>query len=362
VKRFSGLSELPTARTISRWLSKCTARVQDALLKLNADVVSETVKSLRLSRLTIDVDGTVLSTGQTVEWAKRGYNPHDRKSPSYYPITAHLAQTTQIVRVKNRPGNVHDGRASMHFLRDLSRQLEESVSPNALIEWRFDGAFFRDDVLSFIETRGEYAMKVPFWTWLGIKDLVKKQRHWTHVAAGLDAFEVTVHLDAWDRDVRLFIYRKRVAHVSPKNFQLNLFDPGDGCFEFSAITSNKRVSFRALWEFMCGRGTHEKTLSELKTGYAFDAIPTRKYAANSAWQILSVLAHNLVAALQIETGAVRRNLTAKRAPVAVLKRISTMRFELFSRAGLLQHPQGRATLTLSPDARRVFDPLEHVLA
>jgi len=30
---------------------------------------------------------------------------------------------------------------------------------------------------------------------------------------------------------------------------------------------------KTLWEFMAGRGAHEKALSELKTGYAFDSVP-----------------------------------------------------------------------------------------
>ncbi len=44
---------------------------------------------------------------------------------------------------------------------------------------------------------------------------------------------------------------------------------------------------------MAGRGTHEKTLSELKRHFAFNAIATHDRHANSAWQILCVLALNL---------------------------------------------------------------------
>ena len=36
---------------------------------------------------------------------------------------AHLAETTHILRVKNRSGNVHDGKAGLPFLRDLWAQL-----------------------------------------------------------------------------------------------------------------------------------------------------------------------------------------------------------------------------------------------
>lgn len=361
VKRFCGLTDLPSARTLSRWLSRCTSEVQEALLQVNAEVIAATVTALGLRRLTLDVDGSVLSTGLTVEWAQRGYNPHDRKAPSYYPITAHLAQTTQVVRVKNRPGNVHDGKASLPFLRNLFDQLEATIAPGTVLEFRFDGAFFRDDVLSYVERRAEYAMKVPMYTWIGIKSLIGSQRKWIVIAPGLEAFETNHRLACWDRELRIAVYRKRVAHESPKNFQLDLFDPSDGHWEYSAIATNKAIGLRALWDFMCGRGSHEKTLAELKSGYAFDAIPTRNYAANSAWQILCALAHNLVAAFQVETGAAHRRLNAKRSPIVLLKRIATLRFEVFGRAGQLQTPNGRATLTLGRDARRPFERLHTAL-
>ena len=51
------------------------------------------------------------------------------------------------------------------------------------------------------------------------------------------------------------------------------------------------------------RGNHEKTIAQLKTALAFHSVPTQTYAANSAWQQLVVLAHNLLTNFQLETGA-----------------------------------------------------------
>ena len=114
--------------------------------------------------MTIDVDGSVVSTGQTVEGAKRGFNPHHRKVPSYYPITAYEAQSGQILRVENRPGNVHDGKASLNFLSALLDQIRATVDRGVRLEFRMDGAFFRRDVLEFLDSaRAEYAIKVPFY-------------------------------------------------------------------------------------------------------------------------------------------------------------------------------------------------------
>jgi hypothetical protein len=63
----------------------------EQLMALNAAVIAQIIPRLQLRTLTVDVDGVVVSTGLQVERAERGYNPHRRKVPSYYPITAHLA-------------------------------------------------------------------------------------------------------------------------------------------------------------------------------------------------------------------------------------------------------------------------------
>lgn len=121
---------------------------------------------------------------------------------------------------------------------------------------------------------------------------------------------------------------------------------------------------RALWHFMTGRGAHEKALAELKTGLAFDTIPTQNYAANSARQILVVLTHNLLTSFQISTRATRRHRTRKATSIFDLRSIRTLRYELFNKAGVLQHPAGRAMLTLSKNlpTRRLFENIVDRLA
>jgi hypothetical protein len=48
------------------------------------------------------------------------------------------------------------------------------------------------------------------------------------------------------------------------------------------VVTNKALSGSALWLFMCGRGIHEKVYGQLKSAFAFDCVPTMRYAANSA--------------------------------------------------------------------------------
>src|SRR5262245_23114502 len=78
VLRLCGLTRLPTPRTMGRWLRAFRARHLPALRWVNALVVARALRQLGGRRLTIDVDGSVVSTGQQVQWAQRGFNPHHR--------------------------------------------------------------------------------------------------------------------------------------------------------------------------------------------------------------------------------------------------------------------------------------------
>lgn len=363
VLRLCGLSRLPTPRTVGRWLREFRAHQLPRVQELNAWLVAAAIRRAGLRRLTIDVDGSVVSTGQQVQWAQRGFNPHHRKVPSYYPITAYEAQSGQMLRVQNRPGNVHDGKAAVGFLRALFAQVAATLG-GYLLEFRMDGAFFRRDIIALLERYGaEYAIKVPFYPWVGLKERVQQTRAWTRVDEMVSCAAHHVAVAQWGRTFRVVVYRKRVHHPTAKNFQLDLFDPADGHYEYSAVVTNKALSGPALWAFMCGRGAHEKAYAELKSGFAFDCVPTMRYAANSLWQLLSVLAFNLVRGFQVLTTADRRGRTRKRGCVYRFASIQTLRYQYFHRAGVLVRPDGYSILDVgcSPAVRERFRRVDRLL-
>jgi hypothetical protein len=364
VAKCCGLARLPSIHTVGRWLAHFDEVAVDRLLAWNETLVARGIEACGLKRLTLDVDGSVVSTGLTVEGARRGFNPHHRKVPSYYPITAYEANSGQILRVHNRPGNVHDGKASLAFLDALAAQLEQTGLADLTWECRMDGAFFRSDVIEWLEDWGvEYAIKVPFYQSLDLQSLIARRKRWTRVDDHVDCFEAGVFVEAWQRRLPVTLYRKRTHRQTRKNYQLDLFDPDDGYYEYSAVVSNKAVSGRTLWYFMCGRGAHEKAYAELKSGFAFDCVPTHRYQANSAWQVFNILAFNLTRAFQVATGAKARTMNRKRTPQRQYQSIQTLRFNCINRAGLITRPKGRCTLDVgtSPEVRACFDNIEHAL-
>jgi len=153
VKRFCGLLRLPRERSVARWLKRFTHKSLQALVELNSQMVCEAIEKEKLGRLTLDIDGSVVTAGASVSWAFRGFNPHHRKDPSYYPILAHLAQTGHILRVKNRPGNVHDSKGAVAFVRDLIDDVRMRLGRVLPLEFRMDGAFFQREIMELLERK-----------------------------------------------------------------------------------------------------------------------------------------------------------------------------------------------------------------
>ena len=104
VERLCGLGWLPSLHTLGRWLRGFDAGGAKALLEVNERLVGEVIERSGLRRLDAargrfgGVDGT-----QGRGRRRRGFNPHRRKVPSYYPITAYEANTGQVLRGR-QPG------------------------------------------------------------------------------------------------------------------------------------------------------------------------------------------------------------------------------------------------------------------
>lgn len=351
--RFAGLRRMPSDRTVVRWLKRFSPQALERLRGLIRDLVYQQIEDSGLAQVTLDLDGSPLRTGAKVEGAERGFNPHHPKDPSYYPLMVHVAQLGQILRLWNRPGNVTDSHNADGFLRVVLRELRERFGKRLRVELRMDAAFFMPSIYRLLdgEPDVEYALKVPFWKWLGLRPRIAAQRRWTRVDGFVEGFELHLPIPQWGRVERVIIYRKRVTHETSKNFQLDLYDPDDGHFEYSAVATNKALSVPALWHFMAGRGAHEKTISELKQTVAFAAIPTNHRWANAAWQQLSVLTHNLVRSFQIATGAARRPRTWKRTFAYAFPSLKTTRFELIHQPARLVRPEGRLQLRFAVSGR-----------
>lgn len=368
IKRVIGVKRVATERSLSRWLKKFTPAALEALLGMNSALVLGALAALSLKRVTLDFDGTVLSTGDEVENAARGYNPHKRFSKSYYPFLCHVAQTGHFLRVKNRRGNFHDSKGgSLSMIADCIREVREKLGRGIVIEVRLDSAFFCEKFLRFLIKIGvPYAVKMPIWAWTGAKELINQRERWGVATKELSYFATTLKLAKWKLEIPVVIFRKCITknNLKPKTFQLDLFDPCDGIYEYQVIATNQELKAENVMDFYNGRCGMEREIAELKTEYGFANIPTKHFLANSTYQALAILTHSLVKNFQLATNqAPKKKRSTLRTTSFKFESLKSLRFKIIARAGRVVNVAGKSVLKMAfePKVEENFRNIERAL-
>ncbi len=298
VRRVVGFSQLPSTSTLTRVLQDMDEPAVVALRGVNRDLVLERLQTEGLARVTLDLDGSVQSTKGRVEGTAVGFNKKRKGARSYWPLYCTVAQTSSILDVLHRPGNVHDSNGAQDFILELVRQLRVGMSRVPIIESRMDGAFFDHKLLSALDDAGvDFTCSVPFRRLADLKRIIEAAEHWTRLnkrwdSAGTDYLPVS--WGGLKGKVRFVLYRQRC---------------------------------------------HKQ----------------RKQVLNLA----AAIAHNLSRELQMATTNRSPNRALKRTRPALWRfaELGTLRQRLLHRAGRLTRPQGRDLLTMAANeaTKRDFD-------
>ena len=359
VCRMLGVSRLPDVATISRTLGDADAKSVDNLRALLRELVLGRLAALRLARVTIDFDGSVLSTARHAEGAAVGYNPKRKGARSYYPLFAVISQLGMFFDMLHRPGNTHDSRGAKEFIRECIEQLRRGLG-RVVLEARLDSAFFDEGVLSLLEQLGvEFAAAVPFSRFVGLRHRVESRERWRRIDDEWSYFETRWRPKSWSDSQRVILVRRRQPKRRSGPLQLDLFEPVDFEFEYKAIVTNKTVTAATVVAFFNGRGLQEQVFGEAKQHANLDYVPCKRLVPNQIYVLATMLAHNLSRELQLRAAPERRAPTPTRAAVFVLKTLGTIRDQLVRRAGALSRPQNRLALTVAapPKARAEFDDI-----
>jgi hypothetical protein len=347
VLRALSLKRMPQVSTISRTLSRMDRGSVENVRLVMRELVLERLMTERLPRVTLDFDGSVISTGRYAEGTAVGYNTHKKGERSYYPLFCTVAQTAQVLDVFHRRGNVHDSHQSISFMAHCIAQVRARLA-GVVVETRKDSAFFNDETVDFLNTAGvQFTISVPFERFADLKALIERRRHWKPLDAEWDYFEDNWAPDCWDKRYRFLFLRHRVKKQRKEPVQLELFVPREEGYEFKVVVTNKRCTAKTILLFHNGRGSQENIFSELKSQCNMDYVPTRRLAGNELYYLSAVLAHNLYRELQMICNPAARTTTAKRAALWVFEEASSIRRKFIQRAGQLTRPHGRLRLTLS---------------
>lgn len=351
VLRLLGLRKLPDVSTISRALTTVDAKDILHLRRFCGEMSVARIQSLQLHRVTLDFDGSVLSTSRWAEGTAVGFNKQKKGQRSYYPLFCMIAQLGMVLDVLPRAGNVHDSNGAREFILSCIEQVRKSC-PATVIEVRMDSAFFSDEIVGSLEREAiEFTISVPFERFPELKQMIEAKKRWRRFDAAISYFDTPWKPKSWDSRFRFIFVRKEVKKQMKEPVQLDLFVPHEYGYDFKVIVTNKTTTVKKVLFFHNGRGSQENILGELKSQCNMDYVAVRRLHGNQLYMMSAIMAHNLLKELHITTHERVRGTTEKRAPLWEFTEPNTLRRTLLQRAGRLTEPGGRLTLTLNANPR-----------
>ncbi len=351
VKRVLGLKRLPDVATISRALSSADEASVEKVRGESRNGVIERLCAEGISRVTLDFDGSVLSTGRHAEGTAVGFNKKKKGARSYYPLFCTVAQTDQVLDVHHRPGNVHDSNGADAFIKRCVHSVRAAL-PGTRIEARIDSAFFNETIAQELQDgEVEFTISVPFERFPELKKIIEGRRRWRRLDSELSFFETQWKPKSWSSPYRFLFVRKEVRRQDKAPVQLDLFKPTEYGYDFKVIVTNKRTSARKVVRFHEGRGSQEGIFAELKTHCQMDYVPVTTRVGNQLYMFAAILAHNLTRELQMQVSPRVRGTTAKRAALWCFREIETLRRTLIQRAGRIIRPAGKLILSMDSNEK-----------
>ena len=350
----NGLSRLPSVPTVSRMLGELDDTALAGLRDYNRELVLWRLIEERLPRITLDFDGSVLSTGRRAEGSAVGFNKTKRGARSYYPLFCTIAQSGQILDELHRSGNVHDSNGAIDFVIRCVLEVQAAM-PWTKIEIRMDSAFFSDEMVTELVDLGvEYTISVPFERFAELKGLIENRVRWKDVpgsAVAASFFEKQWKPKSWSKRSRFLFVRTAKKKQTKGPLQLDLFEPVEHDQEYKVIITNKKGRAGGVVKYHEGRGYQEKMFGEAKSQAQMGYIPCKRRTANEGYMLCAMLAHNLGRELQMEVKERSRKTTTKRTVLWVFEGLGTLTKKIIQRAARVSHPQGKKTLTFGENEK-----------
>jgi len=323
----TGLPSFPDPQTLRRFLLNAPAHLLEQLHRANDRLLQRFIHlPEHRSRLTFDLDSTVVTSFGHQEGAAVGYNPRYRGKRSYDPLLCLEANSSFLWDVELRRGDAGTWTGSEELLACCFLS-----SPSDIREFRAraDAGFGFGPVLDVLEARSaQYAVVARM-----IPSLKRalKALHYEPMNPRWEIAEFEHHPHDWSHARRCIVARKRIEETDPEPTLFTLER-----YVYRAWHTNLSLTPGGVWHFYDGRAGMERRIREIREDYALPKIPTRAFAANALYLEVIRLAYNLVTAFQ------RTCLPAEWQSFT----LSKLRHKLFWVPGELTRPQNRPTLRL----------------
>jgi len=332
------VKRLPSQSRLSRWLAIFDGagknlRIFRALWRFGMQGLPS-----RKGGYTLDLDSTALLHEDGEQEGVRVGHTRLGLKPCLQPLLAVLSEVKLVVQFWLRPGNTHCTNNLVGFTLDLLNNLPRQIRLRLI---RADSGFHYDPWLSLLEAQGLRYIVVADLS-VRLQRLIKKETRWQGTPIeGVEVADILYESDYASRPRRMVLLRRRVE--DKRGGGKLLFDcPG---YKYQALLTNLPDSVGALevWLEYNGRAGIEGVIKELRNGYGLAGLCCQKFFATEAALSLAVFAYNLVTLFCRHLGWLER------------MSILTLRYRLFSCAGIISRAHNRTTLKLGiPPPKRTW--------
>ena len=324
------VARLPSQSTLSRFLAVFSAGSSLRCFRQLWHWAMERLPG-RKEGYTVDFDttGLVHEDGHQ-EGVRLGHTRLGIK-PCLQPMLAVLAEAKLCAQFWLRAGHAHCSNNLLAFTEEFLTNLPSHLRVRLI---RADSGFYYDPWLSLLESRRLHYIVVADLS-LRVKSLIRKTTQWLPTKVpGLEVAEVPYQSKYASRVRRLILIRRAVA-VENRGGGKPLFDlPG---YKYQALVTNLHANVGPLqvWFDYNGRAGIENVIKELRHGFGLTGFCCQKFFASEAVLSFAVFTYNLTILFARHLGWLEKMT------------IGTLRYRLFSCAGLITHGQGRTTIKLA---------------
>jgi hypothetical protein len=241
--------------------------------------------------MTIDLDSTI---EEVHGYGKQGAAFGHTRRRGYHPLVATRAETGEVLHCRQRTGSANTARGSVRFLDELVARVRRAGATGQLT-LRADSGF---------------------WSKKFIKTCVRHKM----------LFSLTVRAFPTLDGYRLIVRRTRLV-----GRQASLWPD----WRHHAFITNRTGAMVDLDVDHRAHAVIELAIRDLKEGSGWNHAPSGRFAANSAWLVISALAHNLLRWTTLIGGLAHATIVAK-----------TVRRRYLTLPGRLTQSGRRATLHL----------------
>lgn len=236
--------------------------------------------------LTIDVDSTICETyGLAKQGGKFGYSG----VRGYHPLLASVAGSGDVVHCRLRGGNAFSGRGAASFVAEGFRRVRNAGASGPLTLRADSGFYNRAVVRACRRYKAHFSITVRLQA--SLRDAIEAipEENWTPIPywqeGGADVAEFAYDPFSEKQEVRLIVRRVRPT----PDTQLALLTK----YDYHPFITDREGEMLELEADHRRHAEVENVIRDLKYGVGLNHLPSGRFAANGAWLVLNVIAHNL---------------------------------------------------------------------